>query len=135
MISEQLKAMFKNNSEQLKTKSKRLPARKRQVFTKCFNQKTNDIWKVIQCILRTNPKTLKVDPEKLNKFFNKTAEWLIRKRETNNVTLKSYASSLKDKSSSFKLQLVTPMEGNKRIQTLCSNCSTGCNNIPDIEYI
>ena len=74
MISEQLKAMFKNNSEQLKTKSKRLPARKRQVFTKCFNQKTNDVWKVIQCILRTNPKTLKVDPEKLNKFFNKTAE-------------------------------------------------------------
>ena len=36
----------------------------------------NDIWKVIHRRLSPSPKTLKVDPEKLNECFNKTAERL-----------------------------------------------------------
>ena len=44
---------------------------------------------VIHRILSPNPKTLKVDPEKLNKFFNKTAERLVGKRKTDDATLRS----------------------------------------------
>ena len=81
-------------------------------------------------ILSKNPKTLKVGLEKLNEFFNKTAERLVGKRKTDNATLRSYISSLKDKSNSFKLRLVMPTEVNKCIKTLCDDCSTGYDNIP-----
>ena len=47
----------------------------------------------IHRILSRNPKTLKVDPEKLNEFFNKKAERLVGKRKTDNTTLRSYISS------------------------------------------
>ena len=85
----------------------------------------NDTWKVIHRVLSPNPKALKVDPEKLNEFFNKTAERLVGKRKTDNATLPSYISSLKDKSNSFKLRLVTPKEVSKCIKTLRNDCSTG----------
>ena len=96
MASKHLNHM--KNSVQLRTKSKRLSKRKRQVCTKkCFNQKNkNDIWNVIYRILCPNTKTLKVDPEKLNEFFNKTAERLVGKKKTDNATIRSYISSLKD---------------------------------------
>ena len=61
-----------------------------------------------------------MDPEKLNEFSNKTAKRLDQKRKTDNATLLSYISSLKDKSNSFKLQLVTPTEEDKCIK----HCAT-----------
>ena len=88
----------------------------------------NDIWKVIHRIVILSSKTLKVDLEKLNEFFNKTAERLIN--QTDNATIRSYVSSLKNKSNSFKLRLVTPTEVNKCIKTVRNDCSTGYNNIP-----
>ena len=90
----------------------------------------NDIWKVIHRVISLNPKTLKVDPEKLSEFFNKTAERLVGKINTDNTTLRSHTSSLQDKSNSFKLRLVTPTEVSKCIKTLRNDCSTGYNNIP-----
>ena len=87
------------NSEHLRIKSKRLSTRKSHVSTKSvsikkkkkkkkntFLQKSvsiikKDIWKVIHRILSHNPKTLKVDPEKLKEFFNKTAEQLVGKKK------------------------------------------------------
>ena len=131
------------NSEQLGTKWKRLSTRKRQVSTKkCFTQKNeNDIWKIIHRVLSPNSKTLKVDPEKLNEFFNKTAEWLVGKRKTNNATLQSYISLLRDKSNSFKFWLVILTGVNKYIKTLHNDCSTGYDNIlvpfikPVAEYL
>ena len=60
-----------------------------------FQSKTkNDIRKVIHRILSPNPKTLKIDPEKLNKFFKKTAERLVRKRKTDNATLQAMLYTL-----------------------------------------
>ena len=86
------------NSEHLRTKSKRLSTRKSQVSTKkVFLSKTkNDIWKVVYRIRSLNPKTLKVDPEKLNELFNKTAERAVAKRNADNATLLLFISSLKD---------------------------------------
>ena len=81
-------------------------------------------------ILSPNPKTLKVDPEKRNTFFNETAEQLVGKRKKDNATLRSYISSLKDKSNSFKLRLVTSTEVNKCTKTLHSDYSTGYDHIP-----
>ena len=53
--------------------------KKTSFYKKRFQSKNkNDIWNVIHRIL--NPKTLKVDPEKLNEFFNKTAERLVGKK-------------------------------------------------------
>ena len=105
--------------------------KKTNFYKKVFQSKNkNDIWKVIHRILSPNPKTLKVDPEKLNEFFNKTAERLVGKRKTDDATLRSYISSLKDKSNSFKLRLVTPTEVSKCIKTLRNDCSTGYDNIP-----
>ena len=78
--------------------------KKASFYKKVFQSKNkNLIWKVIHRILSPNPKTLKVDPEKLNKFFNKTAERLVGKRQTDNASLQSYISSLKDKSNRFNL--------------------------------
>ena len=90
----------------------------------------SDIWKVIYRVLSPIPKTLKVDPEKLNEFFNKTAERLVGKRKTDNATLRSYISSLIDKSNRFRLRLVTPTEMSKCIKTLRNDCSTVYDNIP-----
>ena len=105
--------------------------KKTSFYKKVFQSKNkNDIWKVIHRILSPNPKTLKVDPEKLNEFFNKTAERLVGKRKTDNATLRSYISSLKEKSNSFKFRLVTPAEVSKCIKTLRNDCSTGYDNIP-----
>ena len=88
--------------------------KKRSFYKKVFQSKSkNDIWNVIH----RNPKTLKVDPEKLNEFFNKTAQRLVGERKTDNVTLRSYISSLKDKSNSFTLRLATPTEVSKCIKT------------------
>ena len=134
------------NPDQLGTKSKRLSTKKRQVSNKnCFNQKTKIIYgksyKVIHHILSPNPKTLKVDPEKLHEFFNKTPERLVEKRKTVNATLRSYISSLKDKSNSLQLGLVTPTELNKCSKTLRNDCFTGYYNIlvsftkPVAEYL
>ena len=71
-----------------------------------------------------------MDPEKFNEFFNKTAERLVGKRKTDNATLRSSISLLKDKSNSFKLRLITPTEVNKYIKTLRNDCSTSYDNIP-----
>ena len=71
-----------------------------------------------------------MDPEKLNEFFKITAERLFGKRKTDNTTLRLYTSSLKDKSNSFKLRLVTLTEVSKSIKTLRNDCSTGYDNIP-----
>ena len=81
-------------------------------------------------VISPNPKILKVDPEKLSEFFNKTAERLVGKINTDNTTLRSYIISLKDKSNSFKLRLVTPTEASKCIKTMRNDCSTGYDNIP-----
>ena len=71
-----------------------------------------------------------MDAEKFNEFFNKTAERLVGKRKTDNDTLRSHITSLKNKSNSFKLGLVTPTEVSKCIKTLRKDCSTGYDNIP-----
>ena len=78
---------------------------------------------VIDRIISLNPKTLKADPEKLKEFFNKLAERLVGKRKTDDATLRSYISSLKDKSNSCKPRLVTPTEVSKCIKTLRNDCS------------
>ena len=92
----------------------------------------NNIWKVIHCVISLNPKTLKVDPEKLSEFefFNKTAERLVGKRNTDNASLRSYISSVKDKSNSFELRFVTATDVRKCIKVLRNDCSTGYDNIP-----
>ena len=71
-----------------------------------------------------------MDSEKLNEFFSKTAERLVGKRKTDNATLRSYISSLKDKSNSLKLRLVSPAEVDKCIKTLCNDCFIGYDNVP-----
>ena len=91
----------------------------------------NDIWKTIHRVLSPNSKTSKVDPEKLNEFFNKTTEWLVGKRNTGNATLQSHINLLKDKSNSFILWLVTLTEINKYIKTLHNSCSASYDNIPE----
>ena len=74
------------------------------LYKKVFQLKNkNDIWKTIHRVLSPNSKTSKVDPEKLNEFFNKTTEWLVGKRNTGNATLQSHINLLKDKSNSFIL--------------------------------
>ena len=56
--------------------------KKTSFYKKVFQSKNkNDIWKVIHCILSPNLKTLKVNPENFNEFFNKTAERLFGKRK------------------------------------------------------
>ena len=95
-----------------------------------IKKKKNAIWEVIHSVLSLNLKTRKVDPEKLNEFFNKTAERLVGKRKTDNAALRSYINSLKDKSNSFKLRLFTVTEVSNCINTLRSDCSTGYVNIP-----
>ena len=64
----------------IRNKIKRvIEEKKTSFYKKVFQSKNkNDIWKVIHRIL--NPKTLKVEPEKLNEFFNKTAERLVGKK-------------------------------------------------------
>ena len=105
--------------------------KKTSFYKKVFQSNNkNDIWKVIHRILSPNPKTVKVDPEKLSEFSNKTAGRLAGKRKTDNTTLRSYISSLKDQSNSCELRLVTPTEENKCIKTLCNDCSPGYDNIP-----
>ena len=96
------------------------------MYKKVFQLKNkNNIWKTIHRVLSPNSKTLKVDPEKLSEFFNKTTEWLVGKRNTGNATLQSHINLLKDKSNSFILWLVTLTEINKYIKTLRNSCSAG----------
>ena len=71
-----------------------------------------------------------MDPEKLKEFFNKTAQRSVGKRKTDKGTLRSYITSLKDKSNSFKVRLVTTTEVRNCIKTLRNDWSTGYNNIP-----
>ena len=83
--------------EQLGTKSKRLSTRKKQkgVYKKVLQSKNkNDTRKFIHHILSPNPKTLKVDPEKFNKFFNKPAERLVRKGNTDSTTVQAMLYTL-----------------------------------------
>ena len=54
--------------------------KKTSFYKRVFPKNKNDIWKVIHRVLSPNPKTLKVDPEKLNEFFNKTADRLVGKK-------------------------------------------------------
>ena len=64
--------------------------KKTSSYKKVFQSKNkHDTWKVIHRILSPNAKTLKVDTEKLNEFFNKTAERLVGKRKTDDATLRS----------------------------------------------
>ena len=103
--------------------------KKRSFYKKVFQSKNkNDIWNFIHCVLSPNQKTLKVDPEKLNEFFHKTAERLVGKRKTDNATLRLYISSMKDKSNSFKPRLATPTE----VSQLLKHCA---NTVPQVTLI
>ena len=70
------------------------------------------------------------DTEKLNVFFNTTAERLVGKKKHDNESVKSLLNNLHDKENSFRLKPVTSDDVEKCIKSIRNDCSTGYDNIP-----
>ena len=80
-------------------------------------------------ILKPNINTLKVDTNKLNKYFNTTTR-LVSRKSIHKKELTSLIDSFNDKENAFQLQPVTYENIEKCIRIVRNDCSTGYDNIP-----
>ena len=61
------------------------------------SENCKEIWKVVHRILKPNDSTLKVDANKLNKYFNETAVRLVSRKSMSKKELTSLIDSFNDK--------------------------------------
>ena len=98
-------AKFRDIQNKLKSKIKET---KTAFYRKILSSKNcKKIWKVVHRILKPNDNTLKVDTNKLNKYFNDTAAKLVSWKPMNKIELTSLIDSFNDKENAFQLQPVT----------------------------
>ena len=81
-------------------------------------------------ILKPNGNTLKVDTNKLNKYFNETATRLVSRKSMNKKELTSLIDSFNDKETAFQWQPATFENIEKCIKLIRNDCSTGYDHIP-----
>lgn len=98
------------------------------------SNKSREVWRVIHRILKPIPRPLHMDPDKLNTYFTTTAE---RTLGSSTVPLDDLTCIINNlpyinppDASSFSLRLVAHGEVLKCMKSLCSDCSTGADNIP-----
>ena len=75
--------------------------------------------------MKTNDNTLKVDTNKLNKYFSDTEARLVSQKSMSKKELTSLIDSFNDKENTFQLQPVTYENIEKCIKMTRNNCSTG----------
>ena len=73
---------------------------------------------------------MKVDTNKLNKYFNDTAARLVSRKSVNKKELTSLIDSFNDKENAFQLQSVTYENIGKCIKMIRNDCSTGYDHTP-----
>ena len=73
---------------------------------------------------------MKVDTNKLNKYFNDTAARLVSRKSMNKKELTSLIDSFNDKENAFQLQPVTYENIEECIKMIRNDCSTGYDHIP-----
>ena len=81
-------------------------------------------------ILKPNDNTLKVDTNKLNKYFSETAIRLVSRKSMNTKELTSLIDSINDKENTFQLQPVTYENIQKCIEMIRNDFSTEYDHIP-----
>ena len=121
-------AKFRDIRNKLKLKIKET---KTTFYKKILPSKNcKEIWKVVHRILKTNDNTLKVDTNKLNKYFNETATRLVSRKSMNKKELTSLIDSFNDKETAFQWQPATFENIEKCIKLIRNDCSTGYDHIP-----
>ena len=119
---------FRDIRNKLKSKMKEI---KTAFCKKILSSKNSkEIWKVVHRILKPNDNTLKVDKDKLNKYFNNTAARLVSRKSVSKNELTGLIYSFNDKRNAFKLQPVTYENIEKFIKMIRNYCSTGYDHIP-----
>ena len=73
---------------------------------------------------------MKVDTNKLNKYFNDTTSRLVSRKSTSKKELTSLIDSFNDKENAFQLQPATYENIEKCIKMIRNDCSTGYDHIP-----
>ena len=89
-----------------------------------------EIRKVVYRFLKPNDNTLKVDTNKLNKYFNEISTRLVSRKSMNKKELTSLINSFTDKENVFLLQPVTYENIEKCIKIIRYDCSTGYDHVP-----
>ena len=119
---------FRDIRNKLKSKMKEI---KTAFCKKILSSKNSkEIWKVVHRILKPNDNTLKVDKDKLNKYFNNTAARLVSRKSVSKNELTGLIYSFNDKQNAFQLQPVTYENIEKFIKMIRNDCSTGYDHIP-----
>ena len=80
--------------------------------------------------MKTNDNTLKVDTNKLNKYFSDTEARLVSRKSMSKKELTSLIDSFNDKENAFQLQPATYENIEKCIKMIRNDCSTGYDHIP-----
>ena len=80
--------------------------------------------------MKTNDNTLKVDTNKLNKYFSDTEARLVSQKSMSKKELTSLIDSFNDKENAFQLQPATYENIEKCIKMIRNDCSTGYDHIP-----
>ena len=119
----------RNNIKSVINKSKRV------FFINTLSSKRpKEVWRVIRRILRPSPKPLQADPDRLNTFFLSTNETTLGtkpdKIRSDLIDLVNSFWECPRTLHPFNLRCVSPMEVEKEIDKLCSDTSTGIDQIP-----
>ena len=115
-------AKFRDIRNKFKSKIKET---KTAFYKKIFSSKNSrEIWKVVHRILKPNDNTLKVDTNKLNKYFNDTASRFVSRKSMNKKELTGLIDSFNNKENAFQLQPVTCENIEKCIKMIRNDCST-----------
>ena len=96
------------------------------------SKNSKEIWKVVHRILKPNDNTLKVDTNKLNKYFNDTASRFVSRKSMSKKELTGLIDSFNDKENAFQLQPATYENIEKCKKMIRNDCSTGYDHIPVI---
>ena len=121
-------AKFRDIRNKLKSKIKET---KTAFYKKILSSKNcKEIWKVVHRILKPNDNTLKVDTNKLNKYFNDTTARLVSRKSVNKKESTSLIYSFNDKENAFQLQPVTYENIEKCMKMIRNDCSSGYDHIP-----
>ena len=96
---------FRDIRNKLKSKIKETKTAFHKKILSSKNSK--EIWKVVHSILKPNDNTLKVDTNKLNKYFNDTTSRLVSRKSMSKKELTGLIDSFNDTENAFQLQPAT----------------------------
>ena len=85
-----------------------------------------ELWRMVHCILNSDPKPIAADPDELNVHFTNTTQRILGTNPSSSECLKNHTTFLSDYGNDFfSLRPVSFKEVERQIKSIRTGCGTG----------